>query len=156
MGRAPCLLCASSPAISLLSPARHRIASDFATRLSSITGSDTGHPSETRVANFGVRGQQSGCFLFRRLQELNGSSAPLAMQNGPAYRLERYWSAGLEEDACEIVLEGADRETPKEKPVPPGPISYARRVPRHRALQREVLIAYPIDVFVDDPTSSSV
>jgi DMSO/TMAO reductase YedYZ molybdopterin-dependent catalytic subunit len=27
--------------------------------------------------------------------------------------------AGLEEDACEIVLEGADRGTPKEEPVPP-------------------------------------
>src|SRR6266852_1586129 len=27
--------------------------------------------------------------------------------------------AGLEKDGCEIVLEGADRGTPKEKPVPP-------------------------------------
>src|SRR6267142_1488339 len=30
--------------------------------------------------------------------------------------------AGLEEDASEIVLEGADRGTPTEPPVPPGPI----------------------------------
>ena len=50
--------------------------------------------------------------------------------------------AGLAEDACEIVLEGADRGIPKEEPVPPGPISYARSVPRSKALQREVLIAY--------------
>src|SRR6266852_4639299 len=34
--------------------------------------------------------------------------------------------ARLEEDACEIVLEGADQGTPKEEPVPPGPISCAR------------------------------
>jgi len=27
--------------------------------------------------------------------------------------------AGMEEDACEVVLEGADRGTPTEKPVPP-------------------------------------
>ncbi len=34
--------------------------------------------------------------------------------------------AGMEEDACEVVFEGADRGTPKEPPIPPGPISYAR------------------------------
>ena len=27
--------------------------------------------------------------------------------------------AGVQKDACEIVLEGADRGTPKEEPVPP-------------------------------------
>src|SRR5258707_7084511 len=53
--------------------------------------------------------------------------------------------AGLEEDACEIVLEGADRGTPTEKPVPPDPISYAGSLLRDKALQREVLIAYQIN-----------
>ncbi len=53
--------------------------------------------------------------------------------------------AGLEEDACEIVLEGADRGTPKEKPVPPCPISYSRSLPRDKALQPEVLIAYQMN-----------
>ena len=53
--------------------------------------------------------------------------------------------AGLQEDACEIVLEGADRGTPTEQPVPPGPISYARSFPREKALQREVLIAYQMN-----------
>src|SRR6184192_3784041 len=48
--------------------------------------------------------------------------------------------AGIEEDACEIVLEGADRGTPAEEPVPPGPISYARSLPRRKAIQPEVLI----------------
>jgi DMSO/TMAO reductase YedYZ molybdopterin-dependent catalytic subunit len=50
--------------------------------------------------------------------------------------------AGLEEDACEIVLEGADHGTPKEEPVPPEPISFAWSLPRAKAIQPEVLIAY--------------
>src|SRR5438477_3155846 len=53
--------------------------------------------------------------------------------------------AGLEEEACEIVLEGADRGMPTEEPVPPGAISYARSLPRDKALQREVLIAYQMN-----------
>jgi DMSO/TMAO reductase YedYZ molybdopterin-dependent catalytic subunit len=53
--------------------------------------------------------------------------------------------AGVRDDACEIVLEGADRGTPKEEPVPPNPISYARSLPRDKALQGEVLIAYEMN-----------
>jgi DMSO/TMAO reductase YedYZ molybdopterin-dependent catalytic subunit len=53
--------------------------------------------------------------------------------------------AGLNEDACEIVLEGADQGTPAEPPIPPGPISYARSLPRDKAMQPEVLIAYQMN-----------
>jgi DMSO/TMAO reductase YedYZ molybdopterin-dependent catalytic subunit len=53
--------------------------------------------------------------------------------------------AGLEDGACEIVLEGADHGIPKEEPIPPGPISYARSLPRNKAMQREVLIAYQMN-----------
>jgi len=53
--------------------------------------------------------------------------------------------AGLAEDACEIVLEGADRGTPKEEPVPPVPISYTWGLPRAKALRSEVLIAYQMN-----------
>jgi DMSO/TMAO reductase YedYZ molybdopterin-dependent catalytic subunit len=53
--------------------------------------------------------------------------------------------AGLEDDACEVVLEGADRGKPTEEPVPPDPISYARSVPREKAVQPEVLIAYQMN-----------
>jgi DMSO/TMAO reductase YedYZ molybdopterin-dependent catalytic subunit len=53
--------------------------------------------------------------------------------------------AGMGEGACEIVLEGADRGTPKEQAAPPGPISYARSLPRDKAIQREVLIAYQMN-----------
>jgi DMSO/TMAO reductase YedYZ molybdopterin-dependent catalytic subunit len=54
-------------------------------------------------------------------------------------------SAGLAEDVCEIVLEGADRGIPKEEPKPPGPISYARSIPRVRAMEPDVLIAYQMN-----------
>src|SRR5579872_5659378 len=53
--------------------------------------------------------------------------------------------AGLEDDACEIVLEGADGGMAKEQPIPPGQISYSRSLPRNKALQREVLIAYQMN-----------
>jgi DMSO/TMAO reductase YedYZ molybdopterin-dependent catalytic subunit len=53
--------------------------------------------------------------------------------------------AELEDTACEIVLEGADRGIPAEEPKPPGPISYACSVPREKAAQPEVLIAYQMN-----------
>src|SRR6266478_203154 len=53
--------------------------------------------------------------------------------------------AGLGDDACEVVLEGADSGTPTEEPIPPGPISYARSMPREKAVQPEVLIAYQMN-----------
>ena len=53
--------------------------------------------------------------------------------------------AGLADEACELVLEGADRGVPKEEPKPPGAISYARSIPRQRALEPDVLIAYAMN-----------
>ena len=53
--------------------------------------------------------------------------------------------AGIDNNACEIVLEGADRGIAAEPPVPPGPISYARSLPLSKALQEEVLIAYQMN-----------
>jgi len=53
--------------------------------------------------------------------------------------------AGLKEDACEIVLEGADRGMPVEPPTPPVAISYCRSLPRNKATQAEVLIAYQMN-----------
>jgi DMSO/TMAO reductase YedYZ molybdopterin-dependent catalytic subunit len=54
-------------------------------------------------------------------------------------------SAGLADDVCDIVLEGADRGVPKEEPRPPGLISYVRSIPRIRAMQSDVLIAYQMN-----------
>src|SRR5712672_4679769 len=53
--------------------------------------------------------------------------------------------AGLAGETCELVLEGADRGVPKEEPKPPGTISYARSIPRMRAMERDVLLAYAMN-----------
>src|SRR4030088_3489520 len=102
-------------------------------------------PSETRVATLECAGNSRG-FLVPQVQgaqwELGAVSN--AEWTGVPLRalLER---AGLPEDACEIVLEGADRGTPKEEPIPPEPISYAWSLPRAKAIQPEVLIAYQMN-----------
>src|ERR1700678_817692 len=54
-------------------------------------------------------------------------------------------SAGLADDVCDIVLEGADRGVPAEGPKPPGQIAYVRSIPRTRAMQPDVLIAYQMN-----------
>jgi DMSO/TMAO reductase YedYZ molybdopterin-dependent catalytic subunit len=102
-------------------------------------------PSETRVATLECAGN-SRVFLVPQVQgaqwELGAVSN--AEWTGVPLRalLER---AELPDDACEIVLEGADRGTPKEEPVPPEPISYAWSLPRGKALRPEVLIAYQMN-----------
>src|SRR5207237_3286548 len=86
-------------------------------------------PSETRVATLECAGN-SRVFL---IPQVAGAQWELGAVGNAAWTgvplgtlLDR---AGLEVDACEIVLEGADRGTAKEEPVPPGPISYARSLP---------------------------
>jgi DMSO/TMAO reductase YedYZ molybdopterin-dependent catalytic subunit len=102
-------------------------------------------PSETRVATLECAGN-SRVFLVPQVQgaqwELGAVSN--AEWTGVPLRvlLER---AGLLDDACEIVIEGADRGTPKEEPVPPEPISYAWSLPRAKAIRSEVLIAYQMN-----------
>src|SRR5258707_13225572 len=102
-------------------------------------------PCETRVASLECAGN-SRVFLVPQVQgaqwELGAVSN--AEWTGVPLRalLER---AELADDACEIVLEGADRGTPKEVPVPPEPISYAWSLPRAKAIQPEVLIAYEMN-----------
>src|ERR1700752_2776404 len=87
-------------------------------------------PSETRVATLECAGN-SRVFL---VPQAEGAQWELGAVGNAEWTgvplgalLER---AGMEEDACEIVLEGADWGTPKEEPVPPGPVSYARSLSR--------------------------
>src|SRR6202030_72810 len=102
-------------------------------------------PCETRVATLECAGN-SRVFLVPQVQgaqwELGAVST--AEWTGVPLRalLER---AGLADDACEIVLEGADRGTPKEEPLPPKPIAYAWSLPRAKAVQPEVLVAYQMN-----------
>jgi DMSO/TMAO reductase YedYZ molybdopterin-dependent catalytic subunit len=53
--------------------------------------------------------------------------------------------ARLANDVCDIILEGADRGVPKEEPRLPAPISYARSIPKTRAMESDVLIAYQMN-----------
>src|SRR3977135_2955524 len=101
--------------------------------------------SETRVATLECAGN-SRVFLVPQVPgaqwELGAVSN--AEWTGVPLRalLER---AELQEDACEIVLDGADRGTPKEEPIPPDPISYAWSLARAKALSQEVLVAYQMN-----------
>src|ERR1700730_14167686 len=95
-------------------------------------------PSETRVATLECAGN-SRVFL---VPQVAGAQWELGAVGNAEWTgvslvalLER---AGLREDVCEIVLEGADRGTPKEPPVPPNPISYARSIQRAKAMGREI------------------
>src|SRR2546429_1063139 len=85
-----------------------------------------GMRSETRVATLECAGN-SRVFLVPQVQgaQWELGAAGNAEWTGVPLRalLER---AGIEDAACEVVLEGADRGTPTEKPIPPGPIAYAR------------------------------
>ena len=88
--------------------------------------------SETRVATLECAGN-TRVFLVSQVQGVQWGLGAIsnAEWTGVPLRalLER---ADLAEDACEIVLEGADRGTPKEAPVPPNPISYTWSLPRAR------------------------
>src|SRR6266849_3609124 len=102
-------------------------------------------PSETRVATLECAGN-SRVFL---VPQVKGAQWELGAVGNAEWTgvplgalLER---ARLEEDACEIVLEGGDRGTPKGEPLPPDPISYAWGLPRAKAIQPEVLIAYQMN-----------
>jgi DMSO/TMAO reductase YedYZ molybdopterin-dependent catalytic subunit len=99
-------------------------------------------PSETRVATLECAGN-GRVFLVPQVPGAQWELGAVGNAEWTGVPLKALLEcAGLEELACEIVLEGADQGIPKEDPIPPGQISYALSLPREKALQREVLIAY--------------
>jgi DMSO/TMAO reductase YedYZ molybdopterin-dependent catalytic subunit len=102
-------------------------------------------PSETRVATLECAGN-SRVFLVPQVQGAQWELGAVSNAEWTGVPLRHLLQrAGLLTEACEIVLEGADRGTPKEEPVPPEPISYAWSLPRAKALRPEVLIAYQMN-----------
>src|SRR5271170_4132080 len=102
-------------------------------------------PAETRVATLECAGN-SRVFLVPQVAGAQWELGAVGNAEWTGVRLGALLErAGLEEDACEIVLEGADRGMPREEPVPPGPISYTRSLSRDKAIAREVLIAYQMN-----------
>jgi DMSO/TMAO reductase YedYZ molybdopterin-dependent catalytic subunit len=102
-------------------------------------------PSETRVTTLECAGN-GRAFLVPPMQGLQWELGAVGNAEWTGVPLKELLErAGVQDDACEIILEGADSGMPKEEPVPPGPISYARSLPRDKAIQREVLIAYQMN-----------
>jgi DMSO/TMAO reductase YedYZ molybdopterin-dependent catalytic subunit len=102
-------------------------------------------PSETRTATLECAGN-SRIFLVPQVEGAQWELGAVgnAQWTGVPLRI-LLEQAGLGKSACEVVFEGADRGTPKEKPIPPGPISYARSLPLAKAVRPEVLVAYQMN-----------
>ena len=101
--------------------------------------------SETRVATLECAGN-SLVFLVPQVQGAQWELGAVSNAEWTGVPLRALLElAEVREDACEIVFEGADRGTPKEEPIPPTPISYVWSLPRAKALQPEVLIAYQMN-----------
>ena len=102
-------------------------------------------PSETRIATLECAGN-GRVFLVPAVQGAQWELGAVGTAEWTGVPLKALLErAGVDADACEIVLEGADRGIPTELPVPPGPISYARSLPLSKALQGDVLIAYQMN-----------
>ncbi len=102
-------------------------------------------PSETRVATLECAGN-SRVFLVPQTEGAQWQLGAVGTAEWTGVPLSALLQrASLNEDACEVVLEGADRGKPKEKPKPPREISYARSIPLEKAVAPETLIAYQMN-----------
>ncbi|MDQ3257918.1 MAG: sulfite oxidase [Acidobacteriota bacterium] len=99
-------------------------------------------PARTATATLECAGN-SRIFLVpavRGVQWEAGAVSNAAWMGVPlAEVLER---AGVQPNAVEVVLEGADRGEIAEGPKPAGPINYARSLPLAKALEPSTLLAY--------------
>jgi DMSO/TMAO reductase YedYZ molybdopterin-dependent catalytic subunit len=130
-----------------LDPASYRLEIEGAVRTPLALGYDELRrmPKETRAATLECAGNNR-VFL---VPQVDGAQWGLGAVGNAEWTgvpladlLDR---AGLDQDGCEVILEGADRGTPTEPPIPPRPISYARSLQRDKAMRREVLIAYQMN-----------
>jgi len=102
-------------------------------------------PSETCVATLECAGNGRALLVppVRGVQWELGAVGNAEWTGVPlAALLDR---VGLQADACEVVLEGADRGVPNGEAVTHEPISFARSITRMKALRGDVLIAYEMN-----------
>jgi DMSO/TMAO reductase YedYZ molybdopterin-dependent catalytic subunit len=102
-------------------------------------------PAETRVATLECAGN-GRVFLVPQVDGAQWGLGAVGTAEWTGVPLvDLLVRAKLDQDACEVILEGADRGTPREPPIPPRPIAYARSLARDKAVRREVLIAYQMN-----------
>ncbi|WP_137389867.1 sulfite oxidase [Rhodoligotrophos defluvii] len=102
-------------------------------------------PCTTRLATIECAGN-SRSFLDRRAAGVQWSLGAVGTAEWTGVSLAHLLAeAGLMDEACDIVVEGADRGLVGGEPAPRQPIAYARSLPRGKALAPEVLVAYQMN-----------
>lgn len=102
-------------------------------------------PTETRVATLECAGNGRARLVprVRGVQWEVGAVGNAEWTGVPLANLLEH--VGLRTEACEIVLEGADRGVPNGDDAVPQPISFARSIPIAKALHGDVLVAYQMN-----------
>lgn len=102
-------------------------------------------PSRTVVATLECAGN-SRTFLPQQSKGVQWSLGAVGNAEWTGVPLPSILAAvGLQQEAAEIVLEGADSGEVEEEPKTPGPIQYARSLPLNKALSSDVLLAYAMN-----------
>jgi DMSO/TMAO reductase YedYZ molybdopterin-dependent catalytic subunit len=102
-------------------------------------------PSQTRIATLECAGN-GRAFLAPRVRGVQWELGAVGNAEWTGVPLSRVLDrVGLQDDAREIILEGADRGTPNDLPAGSEPISFARSIARAKALGGDVLIAYEMN-----------
>lgn len=102
-------------------------------------------PRETRVATLECAGN-GRAFLAPRVSGVQWGLGAIGNAEWSGVPLARLLDhAELDNAACEVVLEGADRGLPNAASSPAAPITFARSISKEKALAGDVLIAYQMN-----------
>lgn len=99
-------------------------------------------PARTVTATLECAGN-SRSFLPQRTQGVQWALGAVGTAEWTGVPLSEILAlAGLQQEATDIILEGADCGELNDEPKTPGPIHYARSLPLSKALSTDVLLAY--------------